>query len=242
MFFIYLFLAYCLSSSTVVSTYMLFGIYLTYSAILCTFSGSLFSELYEVKFTSTIFKSPSMTLSFIYSLMSNFLVSSLPWFCQGIAFQGRFQERMERIWWGDDEHNSSNRHCKAFFHFIKQETDGFGKDFFLWYFKKLENIRHWHRFIPVRILFICSFVCLFVFLRPCHTSLEILVKLRKNHKHQKNSNASKCAQWHAPFLKWVFCRTWIKPMSNCTLKMSFGVLPPMKYTGYREVSLLLSIL
>jgi len=150
---------------------------------------------------------------------------------------------MERIWWGDDKHGSSNRHCRALFHFIKQETDGFGKALFCDISKNLKisgtdnsTLFQWES------LFICSFVYLFVLLRPCHASLEILVKLRKNHKTPINTNASKCAQWHAPFLKQVSCRTWLKPMSNCKLKLKFGVPPPMNYAGYREVSLLLSIL
>lgn len=72
---------------------MLFEISLRHLAILCTFSDSLLLELYEVKVTSTILKSASMILSFIYSLISNFLPSSLPWFWQGTSFQGRLQER-----------------------------------------------------------------------------------------------------------------------------------------------------
>ena len=70
-----LFLPYCLSSVLCNHLYVLQA-FLELPATVCT--SSPFLRFYEGKFTSMILKSPNRILSLIYSLITTFLLSSLP--------------------------------------------------------------------------------------------------------------------------------------------------------------------
>lgn len=156
---------------------------------------------------------------------------------------------MERIWWGNDKHDGSNRHCGACFHIIKWETDGLGKGLFCDISKYLKIsgadnstlfqwVSHvvkcspcfyfWHEFHNTSFfLFNLNYLFIFPQALPC----LFRNPGSESKKGSQNTKASTCVQRHAPFPEGVFCRTWPKSTNNCKIKMSSRLSIPMNYAS-----------